>query len=111
MTTKAHAATLLSAMIKGGPGSGNHGHAGIPGHQGGSKPTGSPDSSSDRPYVKGRKIKVEDLDIFNQDASDLNSNRYSRDRVLSSVIKAQGFDGLPTKVSHDEFDRLRSNSY
>ena len=25
-------------IIKGGPGSGNHGHAGIPGHQGGSQP-------------------------------------------------------------------------
>lgn len=98
--------SILSTMIKGGPGSGNHGHAGIPGHQGGSKPTGSADSSSDRPYVKGRKIKVEDLDIFNQDASELRSNRYSRDKVLSSVIKAQGFDGLPTKVEPTEFDRL-----
>jgi hypothetical protein len=29
-----------SAFIKGGEGSGNHGHMGIPGHQGGSQPTG-----------------------------------------------------------------------
>lgn len=96
-------AVLLRQLIKGGPGSGNHGHAGIPGHQGGSKPT---DSSADRPYVKGRKIKAENLDIFNQDARELGSNRYTRDKVLSSIIKAQGFDGLPTKVSPEEFDRL-----
>lgn len=100
---KAYTASLLRKMIKGGPGSGNHDRAGIPGHQGGSKPTGS---SADRPYVKGRKINAEDLDIFNQDANELRSNRYTRDKVLSSVIKAQGFDGLPTTVAPEEFDRL-----
>lgn len=44
-----------SDIIKGGPGSGNHGHAGIPGQQGGSKPTGrdSVEGSTNQPLVDG----------------------------------------------------------
>lgn len=43
------AALLLSLSQRGGPGSGHHGHAGIPGHQGGSLPGEAGQAGEDRP--------------------------------------------------------------
>jgi hypothetical protein len=49
----------ITFRLKGGEGSGNEGHAGIPGHQGGSKPTGRTSESDhkDKPKVEEPKKK------------------------------------------------------
>ena len=67
----------------GGPGSGNHGHAGVPGQRGGSAP-----GSGSRTAVNGSDI----------------TKSYSGKTDLKSILKAQGFDGLPKVVSKKDFD-------
>lgn len=67
----------------GGPGSGNHGHKGVPGKIGGSAP-----GNGSREAVTGSDI----------------SKSYSGKGDIKSVIHAQGFDGLPKVVSKKEFD-------
>jgi hypothetical protein len=56
--------------------------------------------------VAGKTLRVEDLDIYGKDLDELPSNPYSRDKVLSSVIHAQGFDGAPAVVSSSRYDDL-----
>lgn len=56
--------TQYVIRLKGGPGSGNHGHKGIPGHQGGSLPKGESNATSDpkskntRSSNKGTQISM-----------------------------------------------------
>lgn len=67
----------------GGPGSGNHNHQGRPGHIGGSAP-----GNGSRTVVQGKDI----------------SRTYTGKGDIKSVLKAQGFDGLPKVVTKDEFN-------
>ena len=67
----------------GGPGSGNFGHAGRPGELGGSAP-----GNGSRTAVNGSDI----------------TKSYSGKTDLKSILKAQGFDGLPKVVSKKDFD-------
>lgn len=67
----------------GGPGSGNHGHGGVPGQRGGSAP-----GNGSRNVVNGADL----------------SQTYKGKPDLKSVLKAQGYDGLPKVVSKQEFD-------
>lgn len=82
---------LASDHDDGGPGSGNFGHAGVPGQVGGSAP-----SNESRPVVQAK-------DVF---------QGYSGDTDIKSVLKAQGFDGLPKVVKQDEFDEaVKASSF
>lgn len=74
---------MLEERDDGGPGSGHHGHEGVPGKVGGSAPGNG-----------GRKVH-EGRDILSS---------YSGKRDIRSVIKAQGFDGLPKVVKKKDFD-------
>ena len=74
---------VLEERDDGGPGSGHHGHEGVPGKVGGSAPGNG-----------GRKVH-EGKDILSS---------YSGKRDIRSVIKAQGFDGLPKVVKKKDFD-------
>lgn len=67
----------------GGPGSGHRGHEGVPGKLGGSAPGNG-----------GRKVH-EGKDVLSS---------YSGEKDIKSVIKAQGFDGLPKVVKKKDFD-------
>jgi len=75
----------------GGVGSGNFGHEGRPGKTGGSAP-----GNQGRPKSEGKDI----------------SGSYKGKRDIKSVIKAQGFDGLPRIVTKDEFDEaVKASSF
>lgn len=71
-----------SVRIDGGPGSGNHGHAGVPGKRGGSAP-----GNMNRKVVSGQ-------DVF---------KTYTGKRDIKSIMKAQGYDGLPKVVGIFDF--------
>ena len=73
-----------SRRSDGGPGSGNFGHAGVPGKVGGSAP-----GNGSRAVVEGKDI----------------SGTYKGDKDIRSVIREQGFDGLPKIVGSEEFDK------
>ena len=73
----------------GGPGSGNHGHKGVPGQLGGSAP-----GNGSRKTVSGKDI----------------SKTYSGKTTTKDVLKAQGFDGLPKILSRKEFDEAVKSS-
>ena len=68
----------------GGPGSGNFNHQGRPGEIGGSAP-----GNESRAVVHGKDI----------------SQSYKGPTDIKSIIKVQGFDGLPKIVKKDEFDK------
>ena len=74
----------------GGPGSGNFGHEGRPGEVGGSGSGGG-----SRAIVHG---------------SDITSS-YKGKTDITSVLKAQGFDGLPKVLDKDEFDKAVKESH
>ena len=75
----------------GGPGSGNHGHAGVPGQVGGSAP-----GNGSRAVVNGSDI----------------SRSYNGKPDIKSVMEAQGFTGLPKVVSKKEFDEaVKASSF
>lgn len=73
----------------GGPGSGNFGHAGVPGQIGGSAP-----GNGSRAVVQGKDI----------------SASYKGDGSIKDVLHAQGFDGLPKIVGKEEFDKAVKES-
>jgi hypothetical protein len=73
----------MDSREDGGPGSGNFGHAGVPGQVGGSAP-----GNGSRESVDGKDI----------------TGSYTGETDIKSVLKAQGFDGLPKVVSKEEFD-------
>lgn len=73
----------------GGPGSGNHNHGGRPGKIGGSAP-----GNENREISEGKDI----------------STSYKGGRDIKSILKAQGFDGLPKVVQKDEFDEAVKES-
>lgn len=73
----------------GGPGSGNHNHGGRPGEVGGSAP-----GNENRAVAEGRDI----------------SPSYKGSKDIKSILKAQGFDGLPKIVQKDEFDEAVKES-
>lgn len=75
--------------MDGGPGSGNHGHKGVPGQVGGSAP-----GNGSRKVVHGKDI----------------SSGYKGKTDIKSVLHAQGFDGLPKVVSKKEFDEAVKKS-
>ena len=75
----------------GGPGSGHHGHEGVPGKLGGSAPGNG-----------GRKVH-EGKNVLSS---------YSGKKDIKSVIKAQGFDGLPKVVKKKDFDEaVKASSF
>lgn len=76
----------------GGPGSGNHGHKGVPGQIGGSAPKhGGTDARNPK---SGKNL----------------TKSYSGRPDIKSVIQAQGFDGLPRVVPKEKFDQAVSKS-
>ena len=75
--------------VDGGPGSGNFNHKGRAGQIGGSAP-----GNGSRAVVQGKDI----------------SGTYSGNTDIHSVLKVQGFDGLPKIVKKAEFDEAVKNS-
>lgn len=58
-------------IVKGGPGSGHHGHRGRPGHRGGSLPRGSAGDTSESPKTEAPKESKFDAKKFREWASGL----------------------------------------
>lgn len=85
------AASIVSfdKRYDGGPGSGNFNHKGRAGQVGGSAP-----GNGSRAVVQGNDI----------------STTYSGSRDINSVLKAQGFNGLPKIVKKAEFDEAVKKS-
>lgn len=84
---------------KGGPGSGNHGHSGRPGHRGGSKPTGGGSA--------GGALSEERVDEFA-----LNMNKKLPPKLQVSQISGLSEDesiAVHSYVSTREYARLNSN--
>lgn len=73
----------------GGPGSWNFNHGGRPGEVGGSTP-----GNGNREVAQGKDI----------------SSSYKGAKDIKSVLRAQGFDGLPKVVQKDEFDEAVKES-
>ena len=110
---------LITIRTKGGPGSGNWGHRGIPGKVGGSSPRGvglSPTSGKDwlERYEKrtgkkhpkaARLVKGQESYGLIKDMADgtfsaeVNPYNEGSDKFLEHIQKAQGFDALPQTVS------------
>lgn len=84
--------------LKGGAGSGNFGHTGVPGHVGGSAPGGGHGSASggetsipaggrSTPHPKGLSIKFDEVPGYHRLASDTNE---AFDKALAKVEAAIG---------------------
>jgi hypothetical protein len=110
-------------VIKGGEGSGNFHHAGRPGEVGGSaaqdaghagaastaaEPSASQSTAGH--YQAGRRLEPEDLDVYGKDLGKLPSDKNTyKDPFLASVLRAQGFDGLPQVVDADTFAQMEKD--
>ena len=73
----------------GGPGSGNHGHKGVPGQIGGSAP-----GNGSREVREGKDLSKTITGVV----------------PISYVLKKQGYDGLPKVVGQKEFDKAVKES-
>lgn len=89
---------LLFSILKGGPGSGNIGHAGIPGHRGGSSPKGGGFGSIAHVNQLGRIV----------DAITSSTNAQTKEQQTKKFLDSLGFTGKPKVVSEKDLDKTVS---
>lgn len=109
--------TLPAGPTKGGPGSGNHRHDGIPGHQGGSKPGDGTDDdlsashrmelSNGRVVISGDLGRLKEFGLTPQDLEDLSD--LGVDNVQTQIevtVKGRGDRYLEIKGEWDHITQL-----
>lgn len=102
-------------LFEGGPGSGHHGHRGIPGTRGGSLPAsgGATTSLSIPEGYEPAKTFGECIwsdELAAQSKLDAYDWPQHNNRNMAVIAERQGFGELPAVVSSEEFDRLREQT-